>query len=157
MEARPAPTLCSRMRKACFNSTRGPRHYYAILNQPTEAVLSYPRQNPNQKGSLSMSPLLFLSVDVTLDYCPSLSRLVPFSNSTFAPHCPPPHTKKWDWNESGWKDWVRKKESFGERLRIEALTFAMYFPPVLNYFCSQWWLNYVLKCQSWRTNCALVF
>lgn len=76
-EARPAPTLCSRMRKACFNSTRGPRHYYAILNQPTEAVLSYPLQNPNQKGSPSMSPLLFLSVDITFNYFPCLSRLVP--------------------------------------------------------------------------------
>lgn len=79
MEARLTPTLCSRMRKACFNSTRGPLHYYAILNQPTEAVLSYPLQTleNNQKGSPFISPLLFLSVDVPFNYFPCPSRLVP--------------------------------------------------------------------------------
>lgn len=78
-EARLTPTLCSRMRKACFNSTRGPRRYYAILNQPTEAVLSYPLQtlDDNQKGSPSISPLLFLSVDVTFNRFPCPSCLVP--------------------------------------------------------------------------------
>lgn len=96
MEARLTPTLCSRMRKACFNSTRGPRHYYAILNQPTEAVLSYPLQtlDNNQKGSPFISPLLFLSVDVTFNYFSCPSRLVPqrFLTALF-PYCPPPSPK----------------------------------------------------------------
>ncbi|KAL1258624.1 hypothetical protein QQF64_009201 [Cirrhinus molitorella] len=57
MEARPAPTLCSRMKKACFNSTHGPQHYYAILNQPTEAVLSYPLRNPRRRRQPKGKPV----------------------------------------------------------------------------------------------------
>lgn len=115
MEARLTPTLCSRMRKACFNSTRGPRRYYAILNQPTEAVLSYPLQtlDDNQKGSPSISPLLFLSVDVTFNHFPCPSRLVPqrFLTALF-PLIVLPLPPKWDSKGSRWKDWVSEERKF---------------------------------------------